>query len=73
MAPEKQRKPRQTGKPYQLKPKEKKVKVRKDDIPKTSAKPVATTRKPQLTLADWLLVYDYVNDHPDASQAEIVR
>ncbi|KAJ7224681.1 DDE superfamily endonuclease-domain-containing protein [Mycena pura] len=73
MAPEKQRKPRQTVKPYQLKPKEKKAKIRKEDIPKTSAKPVATTRKPQLTLADWLIVYAYIDTHPNTSQEAIVH
>jgi hypothetical protein len=70
---EKTRKPRENGKPYKLKPKEKKPKVRKEDIPKTSAKPVAPARKPQLTLADWLLVYEYVDKHPASSQAEIVH
>jgi hypothetical protein len=76
MAPtltEKTRKPRENGKPYKLKPKEKKPKVRKEDIPKTSAKPVVPARKPQLTLADWLLVYEYVDKHPASSQAEIVH
>ncbi|KAJ7487127.1 hypothetical protein FB451DRAFT_966441, partial [Mycena latifolia] len=51
-------------KPYQHKTKDPKPKVRKEDKPKTSAKPVASGRKPQLTLADWLLVYAWVDDHP---------
>jgi hypothetical protein len=73
MPVEKQRKPRETGKPYKLKPKEPKAKVKKADLPKTSAKPVASARKPQLTLADWMTVYAYVDAHPKTSQGDIVR
>ncbi|KAJ7694609.1 hypothetical protein B0H17DRAFT_1131909 [Mycena rosella] len=66
-------KPREINKLYQLKEKEKKKKIQKEDVLKTSAKPVASTRKPQLTLADWLLVYAWVDAHPAVRQADVVQ
>ncbi|KAF5364479.1 hypothetical protein D9758_010645 [Tetrapyrgos nigripes] len=40
--------------------------------PRTSAKPTQTRRE-NLTLFDWLQVLDYVDDHPDLTQPQIVR
>ena len=66
---EKKRKPR-TVKPYTNKPGPK--------GPNTKNRPVTSAQllkkiKPRLTNSDWLEVYDWVDKHPHATQAEAVK
>ena len=41
--------------------------------PRTSAQLPKTSSRQNLTLSDWMDVYSYVDSHPNASQADIVR
>lgn len=68
MTKELTRKPRDKPKPYNQQPKVQKVK----DAPKTTAKP-QKTKGENLTLADWLLVFAYIDKHPHNTQSEIVQ
>ncbi|KIK90001.1 hypothetical protein PAXRUDRAFT_152047 [Paxillus rubicundulus Ve08.2h10] len=43
------------------------------DGPATSAQLPQQTSCQNLTLTDWLLIYAYINSHPDVSQAGIVE
>ena len=65
--PQLTRKPRDKPKPYCRKPKVPKVK----GAPKTSAKSKKEGRE-NLTTADWLEVYAYIDKHPAVSQGDIV-
>jgi len=68
--PKKSRKPREKPAPYQrLKPRQPKEK----DAPKTSAKPAAQLTQQNLTLADWLTVLKYVDEHPLVPQGDVVE
>ena len=42
------------------------------DTPATSAKPDKITARKNLTLNDWLVVFAYIDTHPNQSQGEIV-
>jgi len=64
------RKPRQKPTPYVRKPKQ----VVDKNTPKTSATmPVVKKGRENLTLADWLSVFVFIDDHPLLSQEEVVR
>jgi hypothetical protein len=63
------RKPRPKPGPYIRKPKISKAR----DTPKTSAQLPMTSRKSNLTLADWMQVFDFVDQHPHMGQIEIVK
>ena len=67
--PERTRKPREKPKPYKL---QQKVHHQKD-APRTAAKLPEIQKRETLTGADWKAVYAYVDEHPGASQNEIVR
>ena len=41
--------------------------------PATSALPPIDDKRRNLTLADWMMVYAYIDSHPDANQGEIVK
>ena len=45
---------------------------KKGDMPRTSAQLPKASRQ-NLTLSDWLIVYSYVDSHPDVPQADIVQ
>ena len=49
------------------------VKQQKIGDPRTSAQLPKALSHQNLTLSDWLIVYSYVDSHPDASQADIVQ
>ncbi|TFK71321.1 hypothetical protein BDN72DRAFT_895693 [Pluteus cervinus] len=66
------RKPRKSGKPYASRPGPKPNDKPRKDMPKTSAsKPQARTRS-NLTLADWLTVFEFYRTHPHLTQENIV-
>ncbi|KAG1796208.1 uncharacterized protein BJ212DRAFT_1290608 [Suillus subaureus] len=46
-----------------------------NDTPRTSAQPLnkCSNSHQNLTLADWLSVYTFIDAHPHATQADIVR
>ncbi|KAJ7733712.1 hypothetical protein B0H14DRAFT_2639554 [Mycena olivaceomarginata] len=68
---EKVRKPRQApAEPYRRGPRPPK---KDKDAPRTSAKPTQDTRQQNLTLADWLRVYAYVDEHPRMTQQAVVN
>ena len=48
------------------------TKTRKD-TPKTSAKSSAARHRENLTLADWLTVFKFIDEHPGISQAQVVN
>ena len=66
---EKTRKPR-TIRPYATKPGPRGPNAK--NRPATSAQPLKTA-KPRLTNSDWIEVYDWVDKHPDATQADTVK
>ena len=43
------------------------------NLPATSALPPIDDKRRNLTLADWMTVYAYIDSHPDANQGEIVK
>ncbi len=63
------RKPRNEHAPY--KPRKPKVAGNKNP-PKTSAQPVKTRKRSNLTLHDWMTVFSYIDKHPGISQDTIV-
>jgi hypothetical protein len=65
------RAPRPKPGPYKRKPKPK-VAGPKPVPPRTTAK-VLTTKRQNLTLADWLSVFKFVDERPDMSQAAVVQ
>ncbi|PPQ75268.1 hypothetical protein CVT25_000841 [Psilocybe cyanescens] len=65
---EKTRKPRPKPAPYARK--EKKAHVK--DTPRTSSKPAAAGRHENLTLADWISVFKFIDSHPLLSQGDVV-
>src|SRR5438046_7490343 len=67
MPAEAKRKPREKRAPYKCKPK---ARVPKD-TPATSAIPEKT--RENLTLHDWMIVFMYMDSHPDLGQHEIVK
>jgi hypothetical protein len=68
---EKVRKPRQApAEPYRRGPRPPK---KDKDAPRTSAKPTQDTRRQNLTLADWLRVYAYIDEHPWMTQQAVVN
>ena len=69
VGPECTRKPRERQKPYNLKQKARPQK----NAPRTAAKPTKTSKRETLTGADWKAVFAYVDEHPSASQNDIVR
>ena len=68
--PANKRKPRNTPLEYSRRPK--KPKALGDNTPGTSAQTTQTSRK-NLTLADWLTVFAYVDAHPSVPQKDIVK
>jgi Tc5 transposase DNA-binding domain len=54
--------------PYQCRPKQ----PSKKDVPKTSVKLITSSKCINLTLADWLTVINFVNDHPHLSQERVI-
>lgn len=66
------RKPRASGKPYARNP-EAKAHRKTKNTPKTSAVVKPKHDRSNLTTNDWLIVRDYVDSHPEKSQAEIVK
>jgi hypothetical protein len=64
----KTRKPREKPGPYVRKPKVTTLK----DVPKTSAKPTVSRSRQNLTLADWLTVFKFMDTHPHLSQGQVV-
>ena len=42
-------------------------------MPRTSAQLPKASSHQNLTLSDWLIVYSYVDSHPDVPQADIVQ
>lgn len=70
-SPIKTRKPRNVAKPYSRNPKPKQSKSSKAATPRTSAKDIVG--RENLTHGDWLVVFDYIHDHPNAKQEEIVE
>ncbi|KIK30818.1 hypothetical protein PISMIDRAFT_86865 [Pisolithus microcarpus 441] len=63
------RKPRPKLAPYVRKPRQKPS----QDMPTTSAKDEQTTSRENLTLYDWMTVFTYIDEHPGASQEDIVQ
>ncbi|KAG6896097.1 hypothetical protein C0992_010348, partial [Termitomyces sp. T32_za158] len=61
------RKPREKPQPYAHKPQA----SSKKDAPKTSAKPAQKKHRDNLTLHDWLTVFNFVDEHPTLSQSDI--
>ena len=53
-------------------PPAKREKTEDSNTPSGTSTPPATSRK-NLTLADWLTVYAYVDQHPTAKQGDVVR
>ncbi|KAG8214155.1 hypothetical protein J3R82DRAFT_10923, partial [Butyriboletus roseoflavus] len=51
----------------------KKPKAFSVDTPQTSAQTMSQTLWKNLTLADWLMVFAYVNAHPSVPQKDIVK
>ena len=43
----------------------------KADTPRTSAKAI-TTHRQNLTLSDWLVVFQFIDEHPNVSQSQVV-
>ena len=41
--------------------------------PRTTQKPAKTVRRENLTVFDWMLVFDFVDKHPDGDQTAIVE
>lgn len=70
MSPEPRRKPRPKPAPYV------RTKVKagtSKDAPATSVKSVVTKKYETLTLHDWLMVFSYIDAHPDMPQSDIVE
>ena len=63
-------KPRTEHTPY--KPHQPKVVVDKK-APKTSARPIQSHKRNNLTLHDWMTVFAYIDAHPGTSQDMIVK
>jgi hypothetical protein len=68
MPPEQKRKPRLNVTPY--KPRKPVEKPR--DVPKSSAIPIKPKRRNNLTLFDWLTVFQYIDKHKETPQEGIV-
>lgn len=66
---EQKRKPREGHQPYKRKPK----KAVDKDSAKTSAQPPKSCKRSNLTLADWLSVFAYIDQHPNLTQDAIVQ
>ncbi|KAF8262519.1 hypothetical protein EI94DRAFT_1601767 [Lactarius quietus] len=47
--------------------------VTKKDAPKTSAKPSVTQNHENLTLANWLVVFKFIDKHPGIPQTQVVN
>ena len=69
MPKETTRKPREKPAPYQRKPK---LAIAKDG-PRTSAKTAESDKRTNLTLADWLTVIRFTDEHPILSQGKVVE
>lgn len=71
MSPEPKRKPRTyPPAPY---PRTKPKKISPADVPATSARDSLIQTRCNLTLSDWMMVFAFVDSHPDVTQPEIVR
>ncbi|KIO03903.1 hypothetical protein M404DRAFT_94526, partial [Pisolithus tinctorius Marx 270] len=55
--------------PYAHKPGQKSSK----DAPATSAKQQNTGTQENLTLHDWMMVFAYIDEHPNSSQEDVVK
>ncbi len=66
---ERKQKPRNEHAPY--KPRKPKTGANKNG-PKSSAQPQKKQRS-NLTLYDWMMVFAYIDEHPDTSQDKIVK
>ncbi|KIJ44990.1 hypothetical protein M422DRAFT_251629 [Sphaerobolus stellatus SS14] len=66
------RKPRDAPAPYkrQTKPG---PKPGARDVPKTTAKPLTSKKRENLTLHDWMTVFAFIDKHPGLSQDDIVN
>ena len=64
------RKPHPKTSPYGQKPRQTRP---LKDVPATSAKEQNTGARENLTLHDWMMVFTYVDEHPDALQADVVK
>ncbi|KAH0835932.1 hypothetical protein J3R83DRAFT_9839 [Lanmaoa asiatica] len=65
-------KPQPKPAPYQQRPREKNPS--QTDAPVTSAKSIKTkTCRENLTLNDWLTVFDFIDSHPHVLQEQIVE
>jgi hypothetical protein len=62
------RKPCDKPQPYTHKP----CKKVNNDTPATSSKPVQKGGQENLTLYDWLTVFQFMDNHPDLGHANIV-
>jgi hypothetical protein len=70
MPPEKTCKVRNKDTPYSQKPR---LPMDKDR-PKSSAKRAKTmSKRENLTLSDWLIVFAFIDNHPSLSQDQVVR
>ncbi|KAI9453297.1 hypothetical protein BJY52DRAFT_1418319 [Lactarius psammicola] len=43
------------------------------DTPKTSARPITTHHWQNLTLSDWFIVFQFIDDHPNILQSQVVE
>ncbi|KAI9447007.1 hypothetical protein BJY52DRAFT_1093110, partial [Lactarius psammicola] len=43
------------------------------DTPKTSARPITTHHRQNLTLSDWFIVFQFIDDHPNILQSQVVE
>ena len=68
LGPERTRKPRKKPAPYVRQPRNPTNK----DAPKTSAKPVESTHRENLTLHDWKTVFAFIDAHPGMSQGQMI-
>jgi hypothetical protein len=66
------RKVRENPAPYTHKTKPR-PSVTKKDAPKTSAKSSIARRRENLTLADWLNVFKFIDEHPGIPQTQVVN
>ncbi|KAJ7584558.1 hypothetical protein C8J56DRAFT_789658, partial [Mycena floridula] len=67
---EPKRKPRTNSKPYDRAPRALKP---TQPAHKSSAKPIESTRRSNLTLGDWLEVFKFYDSHPGIKQGNVVK
>jgi hypothetical protein len=67
---EQRHKPREGHQPY--KPRKPKKVVDKNPA-KSLAQPLKSRKRSNLTLADWLIIYVFIDEHPNLTQDAIVQ